>query len=150
MINNLSEDQKFREIVKELALGNGFKLKQQENGCDDLNEYVYQFAAALIDNQWIDAFDKPPVFSQEDGSNDVSREIIFKMKFGHGIYHGWYMVRESKEQSQPCMCCGDYDCDNQDEQEPEMEGVFVANVGDEVFDEDSVECYAFLPKLNEE
>lgn len=33
--------------VKELALANGFKLKEQADGSMDLNPYVYQFAAAL-------------------------------------------------------------------------------------------------------
>lgn len=33
--------------VKELALANGFKLKEQPDGTLDLNPYVYQFAAAL-------------------------------------------------------------------------------------------------------
>lgn len=33
--------------IKELALANGFKLKEQADGSMDLNPYVYQFAAAL-------------------------------------------------------------------------------------------------------
>ena len=36
-------------FIKELALENGFKLKQQPNGEMDLNPYVYEFASALID-----------------------------------------------------------------------------------------------------
>ena len=34
--------------IKELALANGFKLKEQPNGEMDLNPYVYEFARALI------------------------------------------------------------------------------------------------------
>lgn len=34
--------------VKELALANGFKLKQQPDGSEDLNPYVYDFARALL------------------------------------------------------------------------------------------------------
>lgn len=33
--------------VKELALANGFKLKEQSDGSMDLNPYVYEFAQAL-------------------------------------------------------------------------------------------------------
>lgn len=36
-----------KQRVKELALANGFKLKQQPDGTEDLNPYVYEFAAAL-------------------------------------------------------------------------------------------------------
>ena len=35
--------------IKEIALANGFKLKEQPNGTKDLNPYVYDFARALID-----------------------------------------------------------------------------------------------------
>lgn len=36
-----------KETIKELALTNGFKLKEQPDGAMDLNPYVYEFAAAL-------------------------------------------------------------------------------------------------------
>lgn len=39
------------EQIKELALANGFKLKEQPNGAMDLNPYVYEFAAALLKTQ---------------------------------------------------------------------------------------------------
>lgn len=36
-----------KQKIKELALANGFKLKQQPNGTEDLNPYVYEFSVAL-------------------------------------------------------------------------------------------------------
>ena len=36
------------EQIKEIALANGFKLKEQPNGEIDLNPYVYDFARALF------------------------------------------------------------------------------------------------------
>ncbi|MCG7550959.1 hypothetical protein [Pseudoalteromonas sp. Of7M-16] len=39
------------EQIRQLALANGFKLKEQPNGEMDLNPYVYQFAKALIGEQ---------------------------------------------------------------------------------------------------
>lgn len=33
--------------IKEIALANGFKLKEQPNGEMDLNPYVYDFARAI-------------------------------------------------------------------------------------------------------
>lgn len=37
-----------KERVKELALANGFKLKEQPDGSMDLHPYVFTFAEALI------------------------------------------------------------------------------------------------------
>lgn len=36
-----------KDKVKQLALDNGFKLKQQPDGSMDLNPYVYQFAEEM-------------------------------------------------------------------------------------------------------
>jgi hypothetical protein len=36
-----------KQRIKELALANGFKLKEQHDGVLDLNPYVYEFAAAI-------------------------------------------------------------------------------------------------------
>jgi hypothetical protein len=36
------------EQIQELALDNGFKLKEQPNGTLELNPYVYEFARALL------------------------------------------------------------------------------------------------------
>lgn len=35
------------EWIKEIALANGFKLKEQPSGEIDLNPYVYEFARAI-------------------------------------------------------------------------------------------------------
>ena len=37
--------------IKEIALANGFKLKEQPDGTQDLNPYVYEFARALFAEQ---------------------------------------------------------------------------------------------------
>jgi len=37
-----------KQAIKELALANGFKLKEQPDGSIDLNPYVYDFALALM------------------------------------------------------------------------------------------------------
>ena len=44
--------------IKELALANGFKLKEQPDGTMDLNPYVYEFARALVLSR--DEVEKPP------------------------------------------------------------------------------------------
>lgn len=37
-----------KDQIKELALANGFKLKEQPDGSMDLNPYVYEFAFELM------------------------------------------------------------------------------------------------------
>lgn len=37
-----------KQRIKELALANGFKLKEQSDGSVDLNPYVYEFALVLM------------------------------------------------------------------------------------------------------
>ena len=37
--------------IRELALANGFKLKPQPDGAEDLNPYVFDFARALVAEQ---------------------------------------------------------------------------------------------------
>ena len=41
--------------IRELALANGFKLKQQPDGTMELNPYVYDFAAELMAEAVIEA-----------------------------------------------------------------------------------------------
>lgn len=41
-------NEQLKQQVRDLALANGFKLKPQPTGADDLNPYVYDFAAALL------------------------------------------------------------------------------------------------------
>ena len=43
--------------IKELALANGFKLKEQSDGAMDLNPYVYEFASVVFAKGAITAFD---------------------------------------------------------------------------------------------
>ncbi|ENV14701.1 hypothetical protein F965_00047 [Acinetobacter schindleri NIPH 900] len=60
------------EQIKELALANGFQLKAQANGHDDLNPYVYDFAQALI-NAALDQ--AKAVYQQEAVTADDTHEL---------------------------------------------------------------------------
>ena len=59
------------EKIKELALANGFKLKEQASGNMDLNAYVYDFANAIEQAakaqvpEWIDVSDRMPEEGEE-------------------------------------------------------------------------------------
>ena len=54
-----------KEQIKALALANGFKLKEQPDGNMDLNPYVYDFAKALINCDWIPVAERLPEYPVE-------------------------------------------------------------------------------------
>lgn len=41
-----------KETIKQIALANGFKLKEQADGRMDLNPYVYEFTNAIAEHCW--------------------------------------------------------------------------------------------------
>ena len=85
------------EKIKELALANGFKLKEQANGNMDLNAYVYDFANAIEREakaqavpEWISVKDKLPGFNQSvlscDGFETCVAEYLESCKNEYGVF----------------------------------------------------------------
>jgi len=66
-----------REQIKELALANGFKLKTQPDGTEDLNPYVYEFARAVNEhlqrqNEYLSALASgQPLYGMEEKIADL-------------------------------------------------------------------------------
>ena len=58
--------------IKELALANGFKLKEQAGGSMDLNAYVYDFANAIEQAAKAQAVPECTWMKNEDGYFDAS------------------------------------------------------------------------------
>ncbi|WP_165525534.1 DUF551 domain-containing protein [Psychrobacter pygoscelis] len=58
-----------KEQIKKLALDKGFKLKEQPDGTMDLNPYVYEFAEALLVDQWISVDEQVP--------DDCEKVLVF-------------------------------------------------------------------------
>ncbi len=80
------------EKIKQIALANGFKLKEQPDGTMDLYPYVYEFARELIkQNQqsaWISVEDALPtegeaVLAWTGYSFDVTETISFHDEDGN-------------------------------------------------------------------
>lgn len=78
--------------IKELALANGFKLKEQASGNMDLNAYVYDFANAIEQEakaqavpEWISVQDRMPKQGQKvlvfrpDAHNHPHKDPNFKI-----------------------------------------------------------------------
>jgi len=59
------------EQIRDIALANGFKLKEQPDGRQDLNPYVYDFARALLDSNVVRNRKQPYVETWTDGYNDA-------------------------------------------------------------------------------
>lgn len=65
-----------REQIKALALANGFKLKTQPDGSEDLNPYVYEFAAALM----------APLQAELKRQQDENSRLLFANRYNAGMY----------------------------------------------------------------
>ncbi len=79
-----------KKQIKDLALSNGFKLKEQPSGEMDLNPYVYEFASALIAkaNERVKELEKelqPDMFWNSDG--DMSFDSIEELFDYYGDCH---------------------------------------------------------------
>ena len=72
--------------IKELALANGFKLKEQADGSVDLNAYVYEFANAIeqaanaqaVPEGFVSVEDKLPIDGQDVIAFDAIKHCVFK------------------------------------------------------------------------
>lgn len=78
--------------IKELALANGFKLKEQASGNMNLNAYVYDFANAIEREvkaqavpEWIETAIQPP----EEG-----QKVIISGIYGVGIAEFSYLYKD--------------------------------------------------------
>ena len=78
--------------IKELALANGFSLKEQASGNMDLHSYVYEFANAIEQAvkaqavpEWIETAIQPP----EEG-----QKVIISGIYGVGIAEFSYLYKD--------------------------------------------------------
>ena len=99
---------------------------------------------------WVNAFFEKPALPESTDKNETlqSKEVFFSLSYKGGIYHGWYIARPIEKESCcncDCGCC----CDDEDD-ETEYEYFFNANIGDELFGEDSVEFWMYSHPLPNE
>lgn len=73
-----------REDIKQLALECGFKLKPQEEGEDDLHEYVYEFAERLLQIKRIERYRCVPLDPAEVQWAGLARDLMMWMDMCHG------------------------------------------------------------------
>lgn len=88
-----------KEQIRQLALENGFKLKEQSDGNVDLNPYVYDFVAAVLEKAVPDGFVVVPEDATEvmiqQGDNEVDHN-------GHGtsVAAVWDAMIQAAQESQ--------------------------------------------------
>lgn len=102
--------------IKELALANGFKLKEQASGNMDLNAYVYDFANAIEQAakaqvpEWISVKDKLPeigvyvmVFLGKQGHNPTTYNFCQYTKFGFHLSNvtHWMSLPDAPKPQEP-------------------------------------------------
>ena len=66
--------------IKELALANGFKLKEQPDGAMDLNPYVYEFASVVFAKGAITVLDDILADLESNGKVYTMASVIKSVK----------------------------------------------------------------------
>ncbi|NUF61576.1 hypothetical protein HUN33_12215 [Acinetobacter bereziniae] len=90
------------EKIKELALANGFSLKEQASGNMDLHSYVYEFANALLREATPEGFilvPKEPTQAMLDSARDWSIKKYGKAVGNDGASGCYKAMIEAQEQS---------------------------------------------------
>lgn len=95
-----------------------------------------------LENQWV-KFDKPELFEDDESECLISKEVFFQLSNSSGTYHGWYLARPI-DKSDQFFYENEHDSDD-----IEYEYFFNANVGDELFDEDHISRWMYVPSPEE-
>lgn len=98
-----------KDKVRELALRNGFELKEQPDGAIDLHPYVYKFAQALLDSsQSYQAEAIAEIYDQVlDSENWTTMDLVhFHRGYIGGICAGQNLDMEIYEDEQAAVTIG--------------------------------------------
>lgn len=85
----------------------------------------------------------PELEKSENSDCLISKEVFFEMQFSGSTYHGWYIARPVDRPDDEF-----FDGDEDDE-DVEYEYFFNSNVGDELFDEDMISRWMYVPEPRE-
>lgn len=90
-----------------------------------------------LKNPWVyvDTEGYPELSQKNDGENPSSREVFFELRHNQGTHHGWYIAIDGDQS----------DDEYGDEGAENFEYKFNSNIGDELFDEDSVYRWMYVP-----
>lgn len=98
---------------------------------------------AVPENPWVE-FGFPELNKDESSDCLTSKEVFFELRNSGGTYHGWYIARPVDKRVQ---CCCEEEFEDSD---VEYEYFFNANVGDELFDEDCISRWMYVPNVKEQ
>lgn len=99
-----------KQQIKDLALSNGFKLKQQPSGEMDLNPYVYEFASALIakSNERVAELESYNVKLANESHEYQKRvkELEKERETGYEVWQAKYHALKDSMSLTTCYECG--------------------------------------------
>jgi len=98
---------------------------------------------AVPESPWVE-FGFPELHKDESSDCLTSKEVFFELLNSGGTYHGWYIARPIDKRDQ---CCCEEEFEDSD---VEYEYFFNANVGDELFDEDHISRWMYVPNAKEQ
>lgn len=139
------------DLLNSICAGRPVEFAAEFTTC--IPQIIETVGKDVLSKQWVDANDKKPeLFTQNDSDCLQSKEVFFELSHwgqSGAMYHGWYIARPvEKEDRHSCHHC-DCDVDCEEDEDTEYEYFFSANVGDELFDEDSIKRWMFVPERQE-
>ena len=117
-----------------------FKTMEEYLGC---LTWLNAKSQAVPENPWVE-FGFPELNKDESSDCLTSKEVFFELLNSGGTYHGWYIARPIDKRDQ---CCCEEEFEDGD---VEYEYFFNANVGDELFDEDCIGRWMYVPNVKEQ
>ena len=134
------------DLLNAVCRGRSMDFTAEFTTC--IPQIVEILTPSILSSQWVDAcIQKPELHKQDDTDCLLSKEVFFEVNHwgeSGAIYHGRYMARPIEKER--CCGCHHCDCDEDDSDDIEYEYFFNANVGDELFDEDSIKRWMFVPE----
>ena len=132
--------------IEKLKIRYGYsgKSQQWQYGFDlAIREMQAAKAQAVPESPWVE-FGFPELNKDESSDCLTSKEVFFELSNSGGTYHGWYIARPIDKRDQ---CCCEEEFEDGD---VEYEYFFNANVGDELFDEDHISRWMYVPNVKEQ
>ena len=137
---NLYYRQKFPEYWDLLPKANHQACQHHE---ELFNSWVEAKSQVMPESPWVE-FGFPELHKDESSDCLTSKEVFFELRNSGGTYHGWYIARPIDKRDQ---CCCEEEFEDSD---VEYEYFFNADVGDELFDEDHIGRWMYVPNVKEQ
>lgn len=118
------------DLVNAVCSGRSVEFTAEFMTC--IPQIIETLAPSVLSGQWVSDLVMPNLFETDDSKHYRSKEVFFQVGDNGGTYYGWYIHRAVEISS------------NEDDG-VEWESFFHSDVGDELFSEDLIERWMYVP-----